>query len=270
VQSHGFRGGLAVMEKRRIGTQTELDISRHELKKKHGVVSLTDLMGMDDSYRWKLLESYSLKEIESIICSVPEQAFDSRFCIFEKQIFKQIMLVRRKKLNRKFKWTLENKNRIAKVSDEFIKAWEEGFSKAKVIIDTLYKKEQNKDKDSFKKKYSIEIILYPEIVKFKEDGTYTEEQLYYVITGFIVGHRALSMRIGSDPKKNEDSFRQSTHINRDLSWNIEGLGDIELEDYYICYALHILYDHYVWALEDIASINSISSEIQINYDGEEF
>jgi len=28
-----------------------------------------------------------------------------------------------------------------------------------------------------------------------------------------------------------------------LSWNIEGFGDVSLDGYYICYALHILYSY---------------------------
>ena len=48
--------------------------------------------------------------------------------------------------------------------------------------------------------------------------------------------------------KNEETIRESIHVRRKLSWNIEGLGDYELEDSYICYALHILYSHNNWAI----------------------
>jgi hypothetical protein len=70
--------------------------------------------------------------------------------------------------------------------------------------------------------------------------------------------------------KNADDSGKDIHINIELSWNIEGLGDIELEGYYICYALHILYSHNNWAIEDILRINNIVTEIKVNCDGESF
>jgi hypothetical protein len=63
--------------------------------------------------------------------------------------------------------------------------------------------------------------------------------------------------------KDEKGFRENSHVNHDLSWNIEGFGDIELKDHYICYAIHILYSHNEWANEDILRINYIESEIRI-------
>jgi hypothetical protein len=79
------------------------------------------------------------------------------------------------------------------------------------------------------------------------------------------------MHISYDPAtKNVDSFRKNIHIKKDSSWNIEGLGDIELEGYYICYALHILYSHNNWTLEDITRINNILTEINVSCEGEDF
>jgi hypothetical protein len=63
--------------------------------------------------------------------------------------------------------------------------------------------------------------------------------------------------------KDEGSLREGIFLSRDLSWNIEGFGDIELADYYICYALHILYSHNNWAYEDILRINYIDAEVRV-------
>ena len=70
--------------------------------------------------------------------------------------------------------------------------------------------------------------------------------------------------------KNEEGFRENIHVRRKLSWNIEGFGDTELEDCYICYAIHILYSHNEWAIGDILKINRLSSEIRVSHDGGEF
>ena len=61
------------------------------------------------------------------------------------------MLVRQKILDNNFKGVEENKKRIARVSDEFLKAWEDAFAKAKRLIDARYESEQNKSKDFFRK-----------------------------------------------------------------------------------------------------------------------
>jgi hypothetical protein len=66
----------------------------------------------------------------------------------------------------------------------------------------------------------------------------------------------------------EDHFREYIGINHDLSWNIEGFGDIDLQDHYICYALHILYSHKHWAFKDILKINNIITEVKISCDNE--
>jgi hypothetical protein len=68
--------------------------------------------------------------------------------------------------------------------------------------------------------------------------------------------------------KDESGFREDIHICRDLSWNIEGFGDIDLAEQYICYAIHVLYSHNEWANKDILKINRISSRVKITFQGE--
>ena len=237
---------------------------KKEIKKKRGT-SFDELQKMHYLYRWKILETYSVKELETLLRSAP---YHNSASAGEKEVFKDIMMVRRNMLNRKFKWTEENKKRIVKVSDEFTKAWEDGYSKAKTMLETLYKKE--KDKKSFKDNYAAEIILHPDVVREEEDGIFTDP-LFDSIISYLNLEVELNIYVSYDPEtKNEDSFRRSIYIKRDLSWNIEGFGDIELEDYYICYALHILYSHNEWAFEDIPKINRIAVEVRIIGDREVF
>ena len=227
-------------------------------KKKRVTADFNSLVNMRYSWKYcrKLLETFSSKELEALLCSSPSRSSASEE---EKNLFEQIMLERRIRLNKKFKWTDENKNRIVKVSDEFLKAWEEGFSKAKKMIEAL-----NPAGD----KYSVEIVLYPHITYFKEDEY---RGIYSAITDHLNSERDLSMCLRSDTLvNNENCPTENIHVSRKLSWNIEGLGDIELEDSYICYALHVLYSHNEWAFEDILKINSISTELRISCGSGEF
>jgi hypothetical protein len=67
-----------------------------------------------------------------------------------------------------------------------------------------------------------------------------------------------------DPEtKDESGFWDNIHLNHDLSWNIEGFGDLDLAEHYICYAMHILYSHHEWANEDIMKIKHIEVEVEI-------
>ena len=239
-------------------------LAKKSAVKKNGLASFEELSTMSWRYSGKLFEAYSIKQLETLLCSAPKD-FPSRN---DREIFRDIMLERYCRLRNKFKWTEENKKRIAKVSDEFLRAWEDGFARAKLIAETLYEKSQ--DKKSFQDKYIIEITLYPEIL-FSEDEEMNDWELYDNITRYLYPGVELTMQISYDPvTKNEDDFWENGHVNRDLSWNIEGFGDIALEGYYICYALHILYSHNHWAFQDIPRINHILTEIKVTCDGENF
>jgi Leucine-rich repeat (LRR) protein len=235
-----------------------------KIKKKHDIAEFAEIANMGYQCRWKLLEKYSIKEIESILCSAPDYHFASNN---DKDVFKDIMRERYCRLNRKFKWTDENKKRIAKVSDEFLNAWEDSFAKAKTMIEALYEKEQGKNPFG-NERYWIELTLYPEILQ-DEDDDKEINQPYYKMTSYL--NPGLNMIIKYDPlTKSEEDFRKNINISRDLSWNIEGFGDIDLKDYYICYALHELYSHNEWAFEDIPKINNILCEVEITWDRQKF
>ncbi|MCL2128864.1 MAG: leucine-rich repeat protein [Treponema sp.] len=233
-----------------------------DYKKKSKFTDFSDLSKMSFKYQLKIIGTYPMKDIEYLFYSAPSYFYASDS---DKELFKFIMLERNKRLNRRFKWTEENKKRIAAVSDEFLKAWEDGFAKVKTIIEALY--EKDKVKESFKDKYSAIITICPQILSKRDEKLLYKETLYSIITDYLNPKQELSLHVSYDPEtKDEGNFREHLHLCRDLSWNIEGFGDIELKDYYICYALHILYSHNEWAYEDIMNINNIAVKIELCYD----
>jgi Leucine-rich repeat (LRR) protein len=230
-------------------------------------VAFDELKYMSYQYRWKVFEKYSLKELEALLCSVPYE-YDATE--IDKEIVGDILRERLRRLNRRFSWTRENILRIAKVSDAFLAAWEEGFVKAKSMIDMLYERET--DKDSFWNNYDVEIILEPNIfAKNEKTGEWDapDSGAYSVLTDYLNPESQLTIDIGdrdyNPATKDEKGFREHIHINHDLSWNIEGFGDIDLKNQYICYAIHILYSHNEWANEDILRINNIYSEVKVTH-----
>jgi Leucine-rich repeat (LRR) protein len=231
------------------------------------VVDFDDLMRMSWRYRWKILERCSLKALENLLRHAPHYYSAG---VTEKEIVKNILLKRSRLLNRKFEWTRENISRIVQVSDKFLAAWEAGFAKAKSVIDILYENEP--DKEAFRDKYGVEIILEPEIrVKNPDNGEfeYPDDTVYSVLMDYLAGGIDLTISINGndyDPVTHDESgFWENSHVSRRLSWNIEGFGDIDLADQYICYAIHVLYSHHEWANEDILKISDINSRLTITH-----
>jgi len=259
---------IEIGQKEPVLAQKKDTVKKRSMLKKRGMVNFEELSTLSYQYRWKLFKTYSIKQLETLLCSAPRYYAATEK---DKELFRDIMCERYCRIKRKFKWTEENKKRIAKVSDEFLKAWEDGFTRAKLIIEALYEKE--KDKKSFRDKYLVIITLYPDVLfDFNDNDSETSDwKLYDIIIDYLNPEVELNMRVNYDlVTKNEDSFRKNININRDLSWNIEGFGDIDLEGYYICYALHILYSHNNWAFSDIPRINRISAKIKVSCDGENF
>jgi Leucine-rich repeat (LRR) protein len=215
--------------------------------------------------RYKLLEKYSVKKLESIICDAPSFYHADNA---EKELVKQLILVRRNKLNSKFEWSKENIKRLVTVSDTFLKRWEEGFKRAKSKINLLC--ENGENKADFYDNYNVEIQLSPSILlPDKETGEfeYPYSGVYSVLMDYQRPELELTITINNDEynleTKDDSGFKKGIHLNHDLSWNIEGFGDIDLANHYICYAMHILYSHHDWANEDIMKINQIDVEVTI-------
>jgi Leucine-rich repeat (LRR) protein len=229
----------------------------------------TSIPGLDEfkymSYkcRRKIFEKFSVRQLEDLLCSAPCR---NAAGILERRIIENIILERREKLNRKFKWTAENIRRITELGDKFLAAGEEGFAKAKAVIDMLYEKEEDKDKflDNYNK---VAITLHPSILLQETDsGEFKDphDGVYWA----LMHHSDLELNIvgGYNPEtKDESEFREDIYISHSLSWNIEGFGDIDLKDHYICYAIYRLYSHDYWANEDILKINNISFEVRVTY-----
>jgi hypothetical protein len=138
-----------------------------------------------------------------------------------------------------------------------------------MLIDDLYAKEQ--DKASFQDQYDTEITLYPSVLGYEDDNGEYNGEPYDTIASYLDPRMCLNIPVRYDPAtKDEGHFMDHIHVSRDESWNISGFGEIELMDYYICYAMHVLWHHNCWAFEDILKINYISTEIKVRYGKERF
>jgi hypothetical protein len=137
------------------------------------------------------------------------------------------------------------------------------------MIDMLYEKET--DKDAFWENHDVEIILHPDILaKDEKNGEWDSpyNNVYSVLLDYMPECELAINIVNEDynpATKDEKGFREDINVNHDLSWNIEGFGDIDLQDQYICYAIHVLYSHNEWANKDILKINNIETEVRVTY-----
>ena len=207
------------------------------------------------------LEYSSLEELEAVLLSCPRLRDAT---IDESDFAVSIMSKRFELLEKQFEPSLENILKVVNVSNKFLKAWEDGFIKAKSMIEALYEKEQNKP--SFKGKYKAEIKLYP-LVLYKNSNTgewEEQDDIYSIMMDYFDPVDGLCMYLAYDPvTKDESNFWQNIRVSKETNWVNEYDMLKYFEDHYICYAIHELYDHNHWALQDIIKINNIEITVKI-------
>jgi internalin A len=239
--------------------------SCYSKKQVEAVKKLDELKLMGYNYRDKELEKYSLKELETLMFAVPRSYNASEE---DRDVFHDIKNERWRKLDRRFKPTQENILRIVEVSDQFLKAWEDGFAKAKKMLEAIYEKEQ--EKGTFTDKYEAVIRLYPEIwYKNTKTGKWEDRNdIYAILMDYcgIYDGLLFSIDVSYDPAtKDESGFWDELYVSRKLNWKdcppMPGCFD----DHYLSYAIHILWDHNEWAFQDITRINNIIVDVEVQY-----
>ena len=207
--------------------------------------------------RSKYINTLSLEEIESLMCKIPVFHFDSDI---EKEVAKDLMWGRQLILNSQFEWTEENKAHIVRVSDNFLKAWEEGYARAKIMWNALYEKYGN---EAIEEAWGIDIRCSPLILQYEEYDDSKEHQIYGVLKHYL-GEFEFE-KVLSEGAYKRYSECECLHTDKEINWNDhEWFSNGELKDHYICYALHVLWGHNNWAYQDIAKIDCIHITFKVH------
>ena len=232
------------------------------------VKKLNDLMHMGHSSRYLLLKSYSLKEVEALMFAMPWHSSKNSEAVTD--TFDALKSRRWSILYHNFKPTKKNILRVVEVSDQFLKAWEDGFKKAKQMLDAIYEIES--DKASFVDKYEAKIKLYPEILyKNSKTGEWEDrDDIFQVMYDYCNMDMLFDRSFRYDPAtKDESDFWSDIHVDRKMNWNIEPPMPYFFREYYLCYAIHELWDHEEFAFQDISMINNITVDVEIEYSNRE-
>lgn len=213
-------------------------------------------------YNKENLEKYSLKKLETLLLSIPTGSNASEK---QRDLAESIIFKRNEMLMKQFKPSQKNILRVVKVSDKFLKAWENGFVMAKVMLDALYEREQNKA--SFKDKYKAKIKLYPQVFyKNSINGEWEERgDVHNVLMDYFDPICGICMSLDYDPatKDESDFWNNQHHVSGKENWNCFACEPDFFKDYHLCYAIHELHEHNNFAWQDIARINNIEVTVEI-------
>jgi hypothetical protein len=166
------------------------------------------------------------------------------------------LYVRRDALNEKFVWTKEAREAILKLNRKI-------FACEKLLYKEFDAREKNlKERetgdDKFLTDYNNEMRIRLKILRPDKNGQWVEPPrgIYAV----------LNERIEIDHIASMNHRRLRRRGEKLLNWNtMLGSAFPHFKDDFIHYAFHSLYDHSLLAWEDVLKINSISTEVEVDY-----
>ncbi|MDR1196656.1 MAG: hypothetical protein LBL00_09320 [Endomicrobium sp.] len=226
--------------------------------------------------KWfKEIKSYSLKELEAIIIAFCTKLHTIKAYDFENNLY-SVFRTRKWRLNAKFKYTKQNIEKLLWVNKKLMECFEKSAGEAEKIRKQF--KRRKKKKDLFLDDIETEIKITPFLLKYDKKGKYWQEydSGIYAVLQFVIDDEISLRQKYSSLKK----YRESLHGSKEDSWNVEGLGsrsgkrldcdpknikDNVFANDYICYAMHELYDHSLWSLQDIIKIEEFWAEVKVRY-----
>ena len=215
-----------------------------------------------------LEKDYTVKEIEKLMLAMPWSISDASKK--QKEVFGDLKWARWSKLYDSFKPTKKNILRVVEVSDQFLKAWEDGFEKTKKMLEAIYERES--DKTSFVDKYEAKIKLCPGILyKNSKTGEWEDkDDIFQTMFDYSNMETRLDWSFRYAPAtKGEIDFLSDIHVYRKLNWSVVPPIPDCFGEHYLCYTIHELFEHERFALQDIAMINQIAVYVEIEcYDRE--
>ncbi len=111
--------------------------------------------------------------------------------------------------------------------------------------------------DSFINDYEIDICICP---YWRTDDEAAADITEYMATQVA----SLTACIGMTHYQHEKN-KVPFYLDRSWNFNTEWEFDRRFKDDYICYATHALADSHIWSLPDILKIDTIASDVVVNY-----
>jgi len=181
----------------------------------------------------KKFESSPIEELEETILAHwnAKQEVDEEL--------KDLMSIRKWKINDTFEWTPENKEKFLRLNQKFINHFEKLRDEAVPIIKMLQKRIE--DKDEFLHDFYLEVKITPYIYVPDENGAICEAEdgMERILDEILNEH--LVPNIWGIEK--EEDITESIYFDTKQNWNIETYFEGKFDGDFISQAIHDLYDH---------------------------
>jgi hypothetical protein len=190
-------------------------------------------------------------------------------CKKEKALLKDILNVRRSKLNENFTWTENYKKQLLELNKKVMDGFSMAYEEAKTQFHIL--KERINNNDSFIKGFNIDINLKPFILVPSEDEEYEYllaergKGIYYIL------YNMLPERLWTDSVYYEQDLDDSVskrYEDDEVNYNIHGyFANGVFDDSFICYAMNELVreSRHIFSWYDILKINEIWAEVKVTH-----
>ena len=174
----------------------------------------------------------------------------------------ELLIERRRKLNKDFRWTEENKKRFLEISDTLTNVFEKAYAEALSIAKVLETRIANKD--SFLKDYEIEIRVIP-YVKYDENDEAAED-----ISGYLAeppGYNPISHHISHCHYEREANGEElPLYLDKSTNWDDTGLMKQHFGGCNMSYAMHdLIYHTGIWSFSDILNIGKIWADVKVTH-----
>lgn len=224
------------------------------------------------SPQWrKELQTYTRKELENIICMLAPRSCEE---IYE-QALTHAFHERKSRLNSLFVYTNKNVKKLLWVNQKLMECFEKAYQHAQDLYAQFQK--DKKENKHFADEIDIEISVTPFLPSHatidQNPCTHDAQSITEVLQSAMENDRILRANYSDKPL---------IYFDKAYSWNIEGFGSRNgpqplsaensqslrenvFANNYISYAMHELYSHSFWSLQDIIRIQQFYTEVHVCY-----
>jgi len=237
-----------------------------------------DLINQDNKERKEYLDkTFSVTDLEQMACefyyvvtknlnkNLENEHEKDKCCCKEKMLLKDILNIRRNKMNANFSWTENYKGQLLKLNEKIMNGFSIAYKEAKAQFHVL--KERIKSNESYLNGFNIKIKLTPFILEPNEDEYFLEERgkgIYYILYN-LLPESLWSSTVGYEQEL--DNFFSEKYENNGENFNTsEYLEKGIFDDSFICWAMNELFIfNEILSWYDILKINEIWTEVHVNY-----
>ena len=212
----------------------------------------------------KMVRKYNLQNIEKKFAMFSVEELDNFILSCYREKGKSIddeiiayLKIRKRKLDKTFEWTAENREKLLRLNKKYIDCWEKLCAEARPLLQSLQKRID--ENDSFLHDFGIDA---------KVDAYMTDEngEVEDCIEEIVFGALREDCFFYTDNHASfywEGCINEALYLNPELNCNIDPCFQGIFDNEFISHAIHDLYDHTCLSFHDMLKINRLWAELQV-------